>query len=190
MPVWLRRMASRRSTSMAAVASWPGSIDALDDARVVAVEAGQPVGGVVDHRGAGVGADHAGVADLAAALGVERRAVEEDRHLVAVAGDDREHGGLGLHLLAADELGGAVVVEDLLEARAVGVDVALLARLLGAGALLLHELLEGGEVDADPALGRHLLGDLDREAEGVVELEGDVAGHLGGIARRTSPRAA
>ena len=68
-----------------------------------------------------------------------------------------------------------MVVEDLLEARAVGVDVALLARLLGAGALLLHQLLEGGEVDADAALGRHLLGDLDGEAEGVVELEGDVA---------------
>ena len=179
MPVWLRRMASRRSTSMAAVASWPGSIGALDDPGVVAVQAGQPVGGVDHHRGAGVGADDAGVAHLAAALGVEGRAVEEDRHLVAVAGDDGEHGGLGLHLLAADELGGAVVVEDLLEAGAVGVDVALLARLLGAGALLLHELVEGGEVDADAALGRHLLGDLDREAEGVVELEGDVAGHLG-----------
>ena len=86
MPVWLRRMASRRSTSMAAVASWPGLDRALDDARVVAVEAGQPVGGVVDHRGAGVGADDAGVAHLAAALGVERRAVEEDRHLVASPG--------------------------------------------------------------------------------------------------------
>ncbi len=154
---------------------------ALDDPGVVAMEAGEPVGGVVDHGGAGVGADDAGVAHLAAALGVERRAVEEDRHLVAFAGDDGEHGGLGLHLLAADELGGAVVVEDLLEARAVGVDVALLARLLGAGALLLHQLVEGGEVDADPALGRHLLGDLDREAEGVVELEGDVAGHLGRV---------
>ena len=140
--------------------------------------AGEAVGGVVDHRGARVGADDAGVADLAAALGVEGRAVEEDRDLVAVAGDDGEDGGLRLHLLAPDEVGRAVVVEDLLEARAVGVDVALLARLLGAGALLLHELVEGGEVDVDAALGRDLLGDLHGEAEGVVQAEGDVARHL------------
>ena len=50
---------------------------ALDDAHAVADEPGQRVGRV-EHLGPpGVGGDRAGVADLAAALGVERRAVEE-----------------------------------------------------------------------------------------------------------------
>ena len=53
--MWLRRMASRRSTSMAAVASWPGHDLALDDAGLMAVQARQRVGGV-EHLGpAGLG---------------------------------------------------------------------------------------------------------------------------------------
>ena len=121
--------------------------------------------------------DGAGVADLAAALGVERRAVEEDRRPAVVAGRRRRapwpwprsprgrrtrwrRGRRG----AAGKLG------------AVGVDVALLAGLLGAAcAAPAMRCVEAGEVDVDAALGGDLLGDLDREAEGVVQLERDVA---------------
>ena len=75
-----RRRRSRRSTS------WPGVDLALDDARHVAVQAGQRRTAVSSTSArAGVGRDRAGVADLAAGLGVERRAVEDDARPV-VAG--------------------------------------------------------------------------------------------------------
>ena len=65
--------------------------------------------------------DGAGVAHLTAALGVEGRAVEHDRHPAVVVGSgDGQHPGLDLELLAPDELGGAELVEDLLEQRDVG----------------------------------------------------------------------
>ena len=72
--MWLRRMAARRSTSIWAERLLAGRDLALGDHRQVAVQPGQRGGGV-EHRGpAGVGVDPPGVADLAAALGVERRA--------------------------------------------------------------------------------------------------------------------
>ena len=55
----------------------------------------------VEHLGPpGLGDDRAGVADLAARLGVERRAVEEDLDLIGrligmVDRDDRQHARLG-----------------------------------------------------------------------------------------------
>ena len=65
--------------------------------------------------------DDTGVADLAALLAVERRAVEDD-----VAGlpglqprdplrprDDSEHDGVGLVVIVADELGGGPLLGDL-----------------------------------------------------------------------------
>src|SRR5690606_37268492 len=69
---------------------------AVHDADEVPVQAGQPVGGVEDVGGAGVGADGARVADLAAGLGVEGGAVEEHRGGAVLGGDDGEDGGLGL----------------------------------------------------------------------------------------------
>ena len=42
----------------------------------------------------------------------------------------------------------------------------------GTLALLLHQLLEAGVVDREAALGKQLLGQVVREAVGVVELEG------------------
>ena len=122
--MWLRRMASRRSTSMAAVASWPAVDLALDDPDDVAVQARQRVGGVEHLGAAGVGADRAGVADLAAGLGVERRAVEEDDD-AAVAGSSTTASTrrLRLELLAPDELGRPELLEHLLERREVGVGV-------------------------------------------------------------------
>ena len=51
-----------------------------------------------------------------------------------------------------------------------------LAPLLGPHALLLHRAFEALAVHGDPALGSDLLGQLDREAVGVVEREGILAG--------------
>ena len=113
-PVWLRRMASRRSASMVAVASWPASIVPSTTCARCRCSPGQRVGGV-EHLGrAGRGGDGAGVADLAAGLGVEGGAVEEDADLVGAlrARDDGQHRGLRLVLVTAGERGGAVLGED------------------------------------------------------------------------------
>src|SRR5690606_16178649 len=66
-----------------------GHLADLDDA-LVDVDARDRRLAVADlDHGAGVGADPAGVADLAAALGVERGAVEDDLDLVALGGGRR-----------------------------------------------------------------------------------------------------
>ena len=76
-------------------------------------------------------------------------------------------------MLAADELGRAGLVQDLVELRPAPCDLALVG--LGPLALLGHGLVEAGLVDLDALLGHDLLGHLEREAVGVVELEGHVA---------------
>ncbi len=53
------------------------------------------------------------------------------------------------------------------------------AGLLAPGPLLGHGGVEAGHVDLGPPLGGHLLGDLEREAEGVVELERHRPGQRG-----------
>src|SRR5690606_2059662 len=53
-----------------------------------------------------------------------------------------------------------------------GDDDLFLGRGASAGALLLHESLELGGVDGEAALGGEQLGHVEREAVGVVELEG------------------
>ena len=171
-PVWLRRISSRRSGVDARHGRLAGGDLALDEADVMAVQAGQGVGGVDHPDLAGVGGDPAGVADLAALLGVERASVEHDR-----VAHHRQHGGLGLDILAADELGRTEPVEHVLIAVEALVVVDLASCGLGPLALLGHERVEAVDVDLDPPLRRDLLGDLEGEAEGVVELEGEVAGH-------------
>ena len=54
--------------------------------------------------------------------------------------------------------------------------ICLLLRGAGAGALLFHELFKTGRVHGQPALAGHEFGEVEREAVGVVELEGEVAG--------------
>ena len=128
----------------------------------------------VDHVGrAGLGGDDARVTHLATALGVERRLVEEDLHQVVVAGHV-EHGEHPRRRRVGDvalEHRGAVLLDDV----AVGVDVGRLAhrrsRRLGPRPLLAHRRLEAGDVDRDRALRGDLLGELEREAVGVVEQE-------------------
>ena len=56
-------------------------------------------------------------------------------------------------------------------------DHLLLAGILGAAALLLHQLLEACGVGYQAALAGHQGGQVNGEAVGVVELEGEVAAH-------------
>ena len=135
----------------------------------------------VEHVGRdALAGQRAGVADLAAALAVERRLVEDDEALVAGGelvdhlaaldqrGDDA-FGGLGF---VAEELGRADLVgdgePDLVFAGLAGAGPAL----AGLGALLGHRILEAREVDIDAARAQRVLRQVEREAVGVVELEG------------------
>lgn len=150
---------------------------ALDDAGPVPVQFDQDVVGVEDLGPAGVGLDDAGVAHLAAGLGVEGRAVEHDAELAVVAlGHHGEHRGRGLVLLTAHEPGRPVGLEHLLVAGDVGRPPGLLLGLLGPAALLGHLGVEAGLVDRHARLAHDLLGDLEGEAVGVVEQEGHLAG--------------
>src|SRR6266545_4124416 len=137
------------------------------------------------HHGA-VGRPHdALVADLAAAFGVEGRAVQHQfdvlaaagaRQLLAIGSQQPEHPALRAGPLVADEVGPPEALRQL----AVGLDLALgadhlPARLLGAAPLLLHQLAEALAVDLEARVGGDLDGQLEGEPVGVVELEGGVA---------------
>ncbi len=112
-PVWLRRIASRRATSMLAVAGLTRAEDALGDARHVAAQVGQGEGRV-DHLGAaGIGADRARVADLTAAYRIERRAVEKDLDGAVVGVEHGEHAGIALGVRVPGEIGDAELLDDL-----------------------------------------------------------------------------
>ena len=73
--------------------------------------------------------------------------------------------GRRLQLVVADELGGRGGL-DLGE-----FDDLLLLRGAGARFLLFHELVEAGDINRQPALAGHQLGEVEREAVGVVKLE-------------------
>ena len=186
MAVWLRRMASRRSTSIAAVASWPSVISPVDDLDDVPVQPGQAVDGV-EHAGlAGVGADRAGVAHLPARLGVEGRAVEHD----GVA-DHGQHPRLGLELLAARRTrsGRAPRARSGSRRSARPWPPSCCGPWPGRcwAAIWASNSVE---VDGVAALVGDLLGDLDREPVGVVQREGHRARQRGAVAaaRRTRGR--
>ena len=136
-----------------------------------------------------VAADPAGVGLLAAALGVERGAVED--HLDGRARARRGHPDavddepddlrLGHQVGVAEERGAARGVEHGAVGRAVGVAVLVRGGVgLGPAALLGHQRAEALLVDGQPGLGGHLQREVDREAVGVVQLERLVAGQLGG----------
>ncbi len=166
-----------------------GDLADLDDA-LVDVDARDRLLAVADlDHGAGVGADAAGVADLAAALGVEGGAVQDDLDLVALGGggrgdavdEDADDRGLALGVRVADEVGGPGPVGDLAVGAEVGV-AGLLGLGVGLGALplLLHQTAEAVLVHGEALLGGHLQGEVDGEAPGVVEQEGLVAGQHAG----------
>ena len=137
--------------------------------------------------------ERADVADLAAGLGVEGRAVEHDLRVVALGGrvdfgavlQDREHPALALELFIAAEL--AFGIERPGRAQ-VDAELAGGARAI---ALQFHLPLEPRLVDREPALTRDVGGQVHRETIGVVELEHRLAGdrlapHLpdGGVEQR------
>ena len=131
---------------------------------------------VLDAEAAVGAGELAAVAHLAAGLGVERRAVEH--HHRSLAGSDlldrrslavkRRHRAFERERIVAVELG-----------RPAGILHAGGHRELGSGAgalaLALHRRLEAGVIDAHVALARDVRGQIDRKAEGVVELEHGLA---------------
>ena len=113
----------------------------------VAAQVGQGERRVEDLDDAGLGADRAAVADLATALGIERRAVEEDLEEVLAAarpmpGRTASTRGLGDVVGVADERRRAELLDDLAVGVEVGVVAALLPGRLGPAALLAHLGLE------------------------------------------------
>jgi hypothetical protein len=154
-----------------------------DDAGTVDGQPLDPLLGVEHLEAAGRGLEQAGVADLAATLGVERRAGQHDLDEVALlggllqatGGDDRAELGLRDERVVADELGGA----DRTGRLPVDVHRHAVAALLGRGAgplaLLLHQRVEPVTVELEAGVRRDLHGQVDREAVGVVQLEGRVA---------------
>ena len=141
--------------------------------------------------------DGAGVGHLAAGLGIERGAVEHQltdlaRRQGAYVDALAQHGErsrLRLQGLVGQPLGRAELVEDPAVDTGVAVRALLGARVgLGPLALLGHEAAKALLVDLQALLGGHLKGQVDREAEGVVQGEGTLAGerraarrlHVGG----------
>ncbi len=126
----------------------------------------------------------AGIADLAAGFAVERRLVEHHRDRRACSGGlhrrtvDDEGADLRLRGLdgVAEELGRPDLLTQL-EPHALG---RRLARPrpggAGAGALLRHRRLEAGEIDRPALLAQRILGEIEREAERIIEPEGDISG--------------
>ena len=150
---------------------------ALDDAALVAKHRGLDLGRVLDDHARARVAQLAGVADLATALGVEGRVVERDHHVVARA--------CAIHRRAVDvdRCHRTLLADQMLVAVKRGIDAAVgqalrhleLARGAGLFALAVHRQVEAGFVDRDAAFATDIGGQVEREAEGVVQLEGDVA---------------
>ena len=137
------------------------------------------------------GVEHAGVADLAAGFGVKRRLVEDqktsfagfqriDLDAVAQQGDDDALGVIGF---IAEEFGRADLVLDR-EPDGFGRGFAGAGPgLAGFGALALHGGVENVLVHADFPGAQRLLGQVEREAVGVVELESDIAREILALAQ-------
>ena len=118
------------------------------------------------------GLDHAAIADLSAAFGIEGRLRDDDRDLLArPARPDCEHFGLGLVAAMADESRRRPAGKAYL-----GRDRVILARGASTFALLLHQTVEGRDIDVNPIVAQHVLGQVERESVGVVEFERDLAG--------------
>ena len=139
-------------------------------------------------------AQHAVVADLAAALGVERRLVQDDLRL-AVPGQlvepdpiahDREYAALGRRRLVAHEPRVADTAVD----RAIERDLLRMFRELrlcpraAPVALLRQRSVEAVPIDGDAVFGRELDRQVDREPVRVVQLECDVPGKPWRIGRQ------
>ena len=187
--VWEREIDRRRSVSTRDWARDARRDLAGEHLRLVHDQPGDRRLHVADlDPGAVLQLDDALVGELAAALGVERGAVEHELDLVALAGglddaagrDDAADRALADDLAVAGELDRAA---DRVGDLAVGARVDVLALLglrvgLRAVPLLGHQPAEALLVDGEPLLGRHLEGQVDREAVGVVQRERPGAGEL------------
>ena len=143
---------------------------------------------VLDREAAGRGDDRPAVADLAAALRIERRPVEHDLSVLALLedghlrqpADDELDAALPVDHLVAEELGRVVTGGDAGQRLGVRRQLATgAARLLGPPPLDAHVLLELGRIDGQALLGGELGGEVEREPVGVVQLEDHLAGELG-----------
>ncbi len=127
-------------------------------------------------------ADRPGIPDLATGLAVERGLVDDHQHLDTGFGavdrlavdQQRRHLALGLGGVVAEELGGPGLLANL-EPDGVG------GCLAGAGPglarrrpLALHRRVETLLVEPAALAAQDVGGQIDREAVGVVELEGDL----------------
>ncbi|EGO96301.1 hypothetical protein APM_0875 [Acidiphilium sp. PM] len=139
--------------------------------------------GVGDADGDAGGGERAGVADLAAAFGVEGRLVEDEGDLLpglgAAGGRAVHHHGedAGIALLGrvAEELGAAETVAQV-EPDGFGRGIAGAGPGgAGAGFLLGHRRGEALVIEAAMLLAQRVFRQVEREAVGVVELEGDRA---------------
>ena len=146
-----------------------------DDQRLILVEADH-----VDDRGAArVGLDVAGVGDLAATFGVERRLAQLHGDAAITNIGERTDARPDVVVVVADELGHE---PGLARERGhlVHVDAATLASgAAGALALRLHQLGKAGLIDGEILLGDELLRQLEREAIRVVQQEGVSSGQRG-----------
>ena len=162
----------------------------LLDAPHVHVHVAQLFVDVGDGDAGAAGADHdPGVAYLAAGFPIKGALVADDRdpgaglgllHRLAIDDDGRDL-ALGALRLIAQEVGGAGFLAD-------GEPHRLGRRLAGAGpglaglgALALHGGVEARHVDAETARAQRVLGEVEGEAEGIVQLECDLAGELAAL---------
>jgi len=170
---WFARIASRRSTSTQRL----GGIG-HGDPQVGVARAGRP-------------GDRPGIADLAAALAIERGLVGEDHHVVARTGgfdflavlDQRDHPALAAGRGVAGELARALAFGDVEPDLAVGGLARALPRGARGGLLPCHRRIEARLVHRDPARAQRVLGQVIGKAVGVVELERGFAGQLRALAQ-------
>ena len=173
----------------------PATTVALDEAADVAAQVGQGERRVEDLDGAGLGADRAAVADLATALGVERRAVEEDLDAGRSSPSLDRRGTHGQDARPRRCRRRSRRTRSCRTARRPR------GRRRGwrrrrpsggppwpAGAARAISVSKPGDVDGDAALAGDLLGELEREAVRVVEHERRRARQLRRAARRARPR--
>ena len=180
--MWLRRQPARHSASTrAATASPTASAPATTSPRWT-IRAAQLLR-VLDAEAAARTHELAAVADLPAALGVERRLRQD--HLAGLPRRQALHGSLARDQRGDVRLGGERVVADELAGHAEGrVALGVLVAVggerrlaLGALALRRHLRLEAGLVDLVAARGGDLDRELGREPVRVVEHEQIAAGH-------------
>src|SRR6185312_16182152 len=135
----------------------------------VAEEHAAHLQGVVDRETAGRAGQRAGVADLAAGFGVERRAIQDQQSFLALAQPvDMATAAHDAKHLAAAVFQGLVAEEHGRRQLAGQLGRHLSPRLelaggAGAFALLVHGLLEAGHVDVEAALACDVGGEVDRE---------------------------